>query len=148
MWADSRGDKYYDVIPSGDQHFAVRTTDAAGRVVRYTKNLICHDAQTGAFLWQGAHRTFELDTSGMPTRLVWRCRAGGRSFTWTPTAPLTEGAWPGVGTTPTGPAIPQPDRPYPNQGGGCGVVVECVWGRLKGNVIEAIHQGFRELEWA
>ena len=80
MWADSRGDKYYDVIPSGDQHFAVRTTDGAGRVLRYTKNLIRRDTVTGAFLWQGAHRTFELDTSGMPTRLVWRCRARGPEF--------------------------------------------------------------------
>ena len=94
MWVDSRGDKYYDVIPSGDQHFAVRTTDGAGRVLRYTKNLIRRDTVTGAFLWQGAHRTFELDTSGMPTRLVWRCRAGGRNSTWTPTVPLKERDWP------------------------------------------------------
>ena len=94
MWADSREDKYYDVIPSGDRHFAVRTTDGAGRVLRYTKNLIRRDPVTGAFLWQGAHRTFALDTSRLPASLVWRCRAGGRNFTWTPTAPLEEGAWP------------------------------------------------------
>ena len=80
MWADSRGDKYYDVIPSGDQHYAVRTSDAAGRVVRYTKNLIRRDAQTGMLLWQGAHRTFGLDTSRMPPYLAWRCRTGGQSL--------------------------------------------------------------------
>ena len=94
MWADSRGDRFYDVFPSGAQTFAVRTTDGAGKVLRLTKNLIRRDTVTGAFLWQGAQRTFELDTSGMPASLVWRCRAGGRSFTWTPTTPLKEGAWP------------------------------------------------------
>ena len=91
MWADGRG-RYYDVIPSGDQHFAVRTCDGAGRVVRYTKHLIRREASTGKWLWQGAHRTFELDARG--ESLVWRCRAGGRSFTWTPTLPINKGLWP------------------------------------------------------
>ena len=93
MWADGRG-RYYDVIPSGDQHFAVRTSDEAGRVVRFTKHLIRREPLTGIFLWQGAHRTFELDARGAPDHLLWRCRAGGRSFTWTPTSPMNEGRWP------------------------------------------------------
>ena len=90
MWADGRG-RYYDVIP-GDQHFAVRTCDGAGRVVRYTKHLIRREASTGKWLWQGAHRTFELDARG--ESLVWRCRAGGRCFTWTSTLPISKGLWP------------------------------------------------------
>ena len=93
MWADGRG-RYYEVIPSGDQHFAVRTSDEAGRVVRFTKHLIRREPLTGIFLWQGAHRTFELDARGAPDHLLWRCRAGGRSFTWTPTSPMNEGRWP------------------------------------------------------
>ena len=93
MWADGRG-RYYEVIPSGDQHFAVRTSDEAGRVVRFTKHLIRREPLTGIFLWQGAHRTFELDARGAPDHLLWRCRAGGRSFTWTPTSPMNEGHWP------------------------------------------------------
>ena len=93
MWADGRG-RYYDVIPSGGQHFAVRTSDEAGRVVRFTKHLIRREPLTGIFLWQGAHRTFELDARGAPDHLLWRCRAGGRSFTWTPTSPMHEGRWP------------------------------------------------------
>ena len=88
MWADGRG-RFYDVIPSGDQHFAVRTCDGAGRVVRYTKHLIRREASTGRWLWEGAHRTFELGARG--ESLVWRCRAGGRSFTWTPTLPINKG---------------------------------------------------------
>ena len=91
MWADGRG-RFYDVIPSGDQHFAVRTCDGAGRVVRYTKHLIRREASTGRWLWEGAHRTFELGARG--ESLVWRCRAGGRSFTWTPTLPINKGSWP------------------------------------------------------
>ena len=93
MWADGRG-RYYDVLPSGDQHFAVRANDEAGRVVRFTKHLIRREPLTGIFLWQGAHRTFELDARGAPDHLLWRCRAGGRSFTWTPTSPMNEGHWP------------------------------------------------------
>ena len=90
MWADGRG-RYYDVIP-GDQHFAVRTCDGAGRVVRYTKHLIRREASAGRWLWEGAHRTFELGARG--ESLVWRCRAGGRSFTWTPTLPINKRVWP------------------------------------------------------
>ena len=91
MWADGRG-RYYDVIPSGHQRFAVRTSDETGRVVRFTKHLIRREDSTGIFLWQGARRTFELDWRG--ESLMWRCRAGGRSFTWTPTSPMNEGRWP------------------------------------------------------
>ena len=91
MWADGRG-RFYDVIPSGDQNFAVRTCDGAGRVVCYTNHLIRREASTGKWLWEGAHRTFELEARG--ESLVWRCRAGGRSFTWTPTLPINKGLWP------------------------------------------------------
>ena len=93
MWADGRG-RYYDVVHSGHQRFAVRTSDEAGRVVRFTKHLIRREPLTGIFLWQGAHRTFELDARGAPDHLLWQCRAGGRSFTWTPTSPMNEGRWP------------------------------------------------------
>ena len=60
--------------------------------MRFTKHLIRREDSTGIFLWQGARRTFELDWRG--ESLMWRCRAGGRSFTWTPTSPMNEGRWP------------------------------------------------------
>ena len=79
MWSDGRG-RYYEVFPSGEQVFGVRTSDVSGRVVRSTKHLIRREARTGKFLWQGGRRTFELETHRAPEQLAWRCRSGGRDF--------------------------------------------------------------------
>ena len=46
MWSDGRG-RYYEVFPSGEQVFGVRTSDVSGRVVRSTKHLIRREARTG-----------------------------------------------------------------------------------------------------
>ena len=93
MWSDGRG-RYYEVFPSGEQVFGVRTSDVSGRVVRSTKHLIRREARTGKFLWQGGRRTFELETHRAPEQLAWRCRSGGRDFTWKLISPPSEESWP------------------------------------------------------
>ena len=73
MWSDGR--RFYDVTPSGDQDYAVRTSGLTGKVVRFTKHLIRREASTGKWLWQGAHRTFELGRAwGVPCMALPRWR--------------------------------------------------------------------------
>ena len=90
MWADGRG-RFYDVIVSGHQRFAVRTSDETGGCALH-EALDPTRRVNGQVSEAMRIRTFELDARG--ESLVCRCRAGGRCFVWTPTLPMNEGPWP------------------------------------------------------